>query len=82
MNQTEAISLFDAIDAYTINGAKMLQQDKLTGSIEIGKKLIYNSNQNLLALKDNKMDDISETEVLSTWFDGEEIYQTGQIGSY
>ena len=32
-------------------------------------------NQNLLSLeKDNKLDDISETEVLSTWFDGEEIY--------
>ena len=76
MNQTEAISLFDAIDAYTINGAKMLQQDKLTGSIEIGKKADFIIlNQNLLALKkDNKIDEISETEVLSTWFDGKEIY--------
>ena len=76
MNQTEAISLFDAIDAYTINGAKMLQQDKLTGSIEIGKKADFIIlNQNLLDLEnDNKLDDISETKVLSTWFDGEEIY--------
>ena len=76
MNQTEAISLFDAIDAYTINGAKMLQQDKLTGSIEIGKKADFIIlNQNLLDLEnDNKLDDISETKVLSTWFDGKEIY--------
>ena len=76
MNQTEAISLFDAIDAYTINGAKMLQQDKLTGSIEIGKKADFIIlNQNLLDLEnDNKLDDISETKVLSTWFDGTEIY--------
>ncbi|MED5310569.1 MAG: amidohydrolase family protein, partial [Pseudomonadota bacterium] len=61
----------------TINGAKMLQQDKLTGSIEIGKKADFIIlNQNLLDLEnDNKLDDISETEVLSTWFDGEEIYQ-------
>ena len=76
MNQTEAISLFDAIDAYTINGAKMLQQDKLTGSIEIGKKADFIIlNQNLLDLQNNnKLDDISETKVLSTWFDGKEIY--------
>ena len=76
MNQSEAISLFDAIDAYTINGAKMLQHDKLTGSIEIGKKADFIIlNQNLLDLQnDNKLDDISETKVLSTWFDGEEIY--------
>ena len=55
----------------------MMQQDKLTGSIELGKKADFIIlNQNLLALKkDNKMDEISETEVLSTWFDGEEIYR-------
>ena len=54
----------------------MLQQDKLTGSIEIGKKADFIIlNQNLLDLEnDNKLDDISETKVLSTWFDGEEIY--------
>jgi hypothetical protein len=54
----------------------MLQQDKLTGSIEIGKKADFIIlNQNLLDLeKDNKLDDISETKVLSTWFDGKEIY--------
>ena len=54
----------------------MLQQDKLTGSIEIGKKADFIIlNQNLLDLEnDNKLYDISETKVLSTWFDGKEIY--------
>ena len=54
----------------------MLQQDKFNGSIEIGKKADFIIlNQNLLDLQNNnKLDDISETKVLSTWFDGKEIY--------
>ena len=76
MNSLEAISLFDAIDAYTINGAKMLQHDQMTGSLEVGKKADFIIiDKNLLELDSRDMlNEISETKVLSTWFDGEEIY--------
>ena len=36
-NPSERISVKDAIDAYTINGARMLAQDHLTGSLKLAK---------------------------------------------
>ncbi len=38
LNKKERMSIRDIIDAYTINGAKALQQDDITGSLEEGKK--------------------------------------------
>ena len=75
-NPSERISVKDAIDAYTINGARMLAQDHLTGSLEIGKVAdLVVLDTDLLALeRAGKASDISDTMVLSTWFDGREIY--------
>ncbi|WND03881.1 amidohydrolase family protein [Temperatibacter marinus] len=38
MNKRERLSIRDLIDAHTINGAKALNHDHMTGSLEIGKK--------------------------------------------
>ena len=38
MNAGEGIGILDAIDAYTINGARLMQQQDITGSLEAGKK--------------------------------------------
>lgn len=51
MNKNERLSIKTLLDAYTINGAKALRQDDITGSLEIGKKAdIVIINQDIIAL--------------------------------
>jgi len=75
-NKSESISVRDILDAYTINGAAMLDQQDITGSLEVGKKADFVVlSQDLLKLEEQgKSDRISDTQILSTWFDGQEIY--------
>ncbi|HEY5776479.1 MAG TPA: amidohydrolase family protein [Xanthomonadales bacterium] len=76
LNARQGVSILDALDAYTINGAKMLQQDDLTGSLETGKKADFIIlDRDPVALASNgEVNDISETRVLETWFDGVRVY--------
>ena len=54
-----------------------LRQDHLTGSLEVGKKADFVIlNHDLLALEtEGNTTEISETQVIATWFDGHEIYR-------
>jgi hypothetical protein len=75
-NVDERVSVRDTLDAYTINGAQMLEQADITGSLEVGKKADFVIlDQDLLALEaGGNSHRISDTKILSTWFDGREIY--------
>ena len=75
-NPRERISVADALDAYTINGAMALGQSQLTGSLEVGKKADFVIlSTDLLALEAaGKADEISDTQIVATWFDGRQIY--------
>ncbi len=65
-------SLDAVIRAYTINGAFSLDQENITGSIEVGKKAdMIIIDQNLLEIPVSR---ISETQVLKTIFAGKIIY--------
>ncbi|MEZ5918126.1 MAG: amidohydrolase family protein [Parvularculaceae bacterium] len=77
LNTNEAISLFDAVDAYTINAARSTRQDAFSGSIEPGKKADFIIvDQDIFALADaGGADQISETNVLQTWFGGKLVYE-------
>jgi hypothetical protein len=77
LNPAQAVSLREAIDAYTINGAKYLNLEKDAGSIELGKSAdLVVLNQDILALADaGKADDIVNTKVLETYFMGKEVYR-------
>lgn len=76
-NASEAISIEDAIDAYTINAAHALQQEALTGSIEARKRADFIIlDQNIIDLaKSGAANQIGDTKVLETWFDGEKVYE-------
>lgn len=50
LNRDERMRIEDLIDAYTINGARALRQDHLTGSLEVGKKAdLVIINQDIIA---------------------------------
>ncbi|MDZ4730427.1 MAG: amidohydrolase family protein [Xanthomonadales bacterium] len=77
LNVSEAIDIYQMIAAYTINGARALKQEDITGSIEVGKKAdLAVLDRNIIELYEagNGMG-IAETQVDATFFDGELIYQ-------
>ena len=76
LNANERVSVRDTLDAYTIKGAQMLGQADITGSLEVGKKADFVIlSQDLVALEaQGNTHKISDTKILSTWFDGREIY--------
>lgn len=68
----QSIRLQDAVDAYTINAAYALKQERTTGSIEPGKRgdfIIL--DRDIFALDPF---DLHNTRVLATYLDGREVY--------
>lgn len=80
MNPEQRINIYDAIDAYTINGARLLDQDAVTGSLETGKKAdLIVINQDIIRLaEEGNPQAISATRVLQTWFEGKLVYSDAQ----
>ena len=71
----ELISLEQALQALTINGAWQLGLENERGSIKVGKYADF-----VIADKDVfdcPIKDIHKTKVVSTWFEGEKVYQSG-----
>jgi hypothetical protein len=72
----QSITVRDAIEAYTLNGARMLNLQSQAGSIEVGKSADFIVvDQDILALADNgHPDQIATTHVVTTWFQGKKVY--------
>jgi hypothetical protein len=68
----EALPLERVLEIYTINGAKGIRQDSVTGSIETGKSAdMIILDQNLFEIKPEL---ISETQVLTVLLEGEVVH--------
>ncbi len=68
----QGLTLQDMVDAYTINAAFALKQERITGSIEAGKRADF-----ILLDRDIfSMDpfDLHDTRVMATYLDGREVY--------
>ncbi len=72
----QRISVKDAIDAYTINGAKYLALEADAGSIEVGKSADFVViDRDIVKLGEVGQGlDIAKTRVLQTWFKGANVY--------
>ena len=69
---SEALSIEEAIQAYTINGAHLLGMEAIIGSIEVGKRA------DLIVLDRNILDvspeQIAETRVVKTMMNGNVVH--------
>jgi predicted amidohydrolase YtcJ len=76
LNARQAVTIREVLDAYTINGARMLGRDGEFGSLEVGKSADFAIlDRDILALADgDKADEIAGTRVIATWFRGKRVY--------
>ena len=69
----QALTLAQAIAAYTINGAYVMRQEDKVGSIEVGKLAdLVVLDRNLFTIDS---DSINQTKIVMTLFNGKVIYQ-------
>ena len=76
LNESQRIDIHSAIAAFTINGARLFGHDDTVGTIEIGKKAdIIALSRNIVELAESgRPQDISNTEVTLTIFDGRIVH--------
>ena len=69
----QAITLEEAIRIYSLEGARALRKDHMTGSLELGKSADF------VVLQENLFEipvtQISEILPLETWFEGRQVYR-------
>ena len=76
----QSITLPEVIEAYTRGGAQMLNIDKDAGSIEVGKSADFIVlDRDILAIAaGGHPESVAEAHVVSTWFQGKEVYKRGR----
>ena len=76
MNAAQSIPVRDAIDSYTISGARFVGWDKDIGSIEVGKSADFVIiDRDILHLADRgHAEQIEQTAVIATYFMGRRVY--------
>ena len=80
LNAEQRIDIHSAIEAFTLNGARLMKHDARLGSIEVGKIAdIIVLNQNVVELAEGgEAHRIAATLVTTTVFDGNIVYERAE----
>lgn len=71
----QALDIATVLEIFTINSARVMGLDGTIGSLEIGKSADFIVlERNVLEVPSNE---IADTKVLSTWFEGRKVYERG-----
>ncbi len=71
--EEQAITLAEALKIFTLDGARALRREALTGTLEVGKSADFIVlNQNLFSVPASE---IVTTQVERTFFEGQEVYR-------
>jgi hypothetical protein len=76
LGPSQRLGIRDLIEAYTLNGARALDRAAEIGSLEVGKSAdLIVLDQDILKLADaGHPEQIGDTHVLETWFQGRQVY--------
>ncbi len=76
--------LQDAIEMYTINGAYVMRQEDITGSLIVGKKADFIVlNQDIVSLaRSGQKSNIPNTKVIQTVLEGVEVHSSPECYDY
>jgi predicted amidohydrolase YtcJ len=76
LNPEQRLTAPEIIEAYTLNGARMLGLERDAGSITVGKSADFVLiDRDILSLAETgHPESIADTKVLATWFRGTKVY--------
>jgi predicted amidohydrolase YtcJ len=78
---SERCTVTQMIDSFTINGAKSLFLEKISGSLEPGKSADFIiMNRDIFNTPARQIGSIKETRVLTTYFQGRKVFSSSDAG--